>query len=146
MSEAATANLTAQQMRALRQWGRHVDRFVVVGDDDQLLYSFSGARVEALIEPELPADQIRVLKHSWRVPANVHALANRWIGECSQRQPKEYLPRDGSPGSVARVPHNLRNPARLADHIGKLAMPSKVDTVIRPATKGPLPPMRTAST
>lgn len=31
-------------------------------------------------------------------------------------------------------------------HIGRTIMPSSVDTVTSPATKGPLPPMRTAST
>lgn len=112
-------DLNRLQMTLLRQWGSHTDRFIVVGDDDQLLYSFTGAAVEALIEPRLPAEQIRVLKRSWRVPSHVHALANDWIGKCSQRQPKEYLPREGDPGSVARLQANLKNPAPLADHIGE---------------------------
>ncbi|HEU4460258.1 MAG TPA: tRNA epoxyqueuosine(34) reductase QueG [Methylibium sp.] len=38
------------------------------------------------------------------------------------------------------------SPARIAIHAGSVSMPSSVETVTRPATNGPLPPMRTAST
>lgn len=87
-------DLTPLQFKLVRAWGRSVRYYIVSGDDDQLLFAWSGASNEALLERNIPEDHIRVLAQSYRIPAQVHRLANSWIKRVSARQPKEYRPRD----------------------------------------------------
>jgi len=67
---------------------------LVAGDEDQLLYSFCGATVDAFLNPPVQESHKRVLRQSFRVPRAVHALASRWAETLTVREPKEYLPRD----------------------------------------------------
>lgn len=95
-------DLNKLQMALIRAWGSRAQYFIVAGDDDQLIYQFCGATPEAMLEPEIPKEQVIILKQSFRVPRAVHALADSYIRQVGRRQEKEYLPRD-SDGSVIRL-------------------------------------------
>ena len=63
----------------------------VAGDDDQGIFSFSGAEVKSFLD--LPGN-IKVLEQSYRVPAKVHKLANSVVRRIRTRQEKLWNPRD----------------------------------------------------
>lgn len=82
------------QLSLIRQWGRHTEYMLVAGDDQQCIYTFTGATPDAFLNPPVPEYQKRVLRQSYRVPRAVHALATQWGDTLTIREPKEYLPRD----------------------------------------------------
>jgi superfamily I DNA/RNA helicase len=98
------------QLSIIRQWGRHTEYTLVAGDEDQLLYGWCGCTVDAFLKPPVPDSQKRVLQQSFRVPRAVHALAQRWIETVTQREPKEYLPRDCDGEVRAQHEGSWRNP------------------------------------
>jgi superfamily I DNA/RNA helicase len=91
-------DLNRMQLKLIRTWGAHAQYFIVAGDDDQTVFSFTGASPEAFLDPDIPEDHKIVLKQSYRVPRAVHGLAEDLVRRLTRRQPKEYLPRpeDGS--------------------------------------------------
>jgi superfamily I DNA/RNA helicase len=95
-------DLNRMQLTLVRKWGERASYFIVAGDDDQTIYSFTGATPEAFLDPDIPEDHKIVLKQSYRVPRAVHAVAERLIRTVTRRQPKEYLPRAGD-GAVHRL-------------------------------------------
>lgn len=113
-------DLTPLQLSVVRGWARNMDYFVLVGDEDQTLYSFTGADPGSLIDPDFPADRKLVLSQSWRIPASVHRLATKWIRKVSRRETKEYRPQDRE-GRVVRCPATFKD-AREAVWQAKKAM------------------------
>lgn len=103
------------QVELVRRWGRTCERFVLVGDDDQVLYRFTGASPDVLIDPPIPVENIKVLSQSYRVPRAVHALAQRWIHQVRRRQPKEYQPRDFD-GAVWTSEATYAHPEEICEH------------------------------
>ena len=95
-------DLNKMQLTLIRKWGRRAEYFIVAGDDDQTIYSFTGATPEAMLDPEIPLDHKIILKQSYRVPQAVHGLANGLIGQVTRRQEKEYLAR-AEAGGVERL-------------------------------------------
>jgi superfamily I DNA/RNA helicase len=85
-------DFTRLQLNLIRTWGKHTDYFLTVGDDDQTIYTFTGATPDAFLRPEVPPEQKIVLSQSWRVPQAVHARAIKWIEQVRGREPKEYRP------------------------------------------------------
>jgi superfamily I DNA/RNA helicase len=106
-------DFTPLELALIRKWSEHMDQVVLVGDDDQCLYSFKGSSPDAFLNPPIPDEQKRVLSQSYRVPRAVQEIAQRWIEQVSLREPKEYKPRDVD-GRV-RVLHNgsFNNPELL---------------------------------
>jgi len=96
-------DLNRMQLTLIRRWGQHTDYFIVAGDDDQTIYSFTGASPDAILGKEIPEDHKIILKQSYRVPRAVHGAANRLIHQVTKRQEKEYLPRaaDGACSEVS---------------------------------------------
>ncbi len=86
-------DLNQASLQLIRKWGERAEYFIVAGDDDQTIYSFTGASPEAMLDPDIPADHKIILKQSFRVPRFVHGLAERLIHRVTRRQEKEYLPR-----------------------------------------------------
>jgi ATP-dependent DNA helicase UvrD/PcrA len=86
-------DLNRMQLSLIRKWGERASYFIVAGDDDQTIYSFTGATPEAMLQPDIPDDHKIVLKQSYRVPRAVHRFAEELIHTVQVRQPKEYLPR-----------------------------------------------------
>lgn len=78
----------AAAQRPVRSGGLHR-----AADDDQTIYSFTGATPEAVLDPDIPADHKIILKQSYRVPRAIHCQAMRLIKQVTRRQEKDYLPR-----------------------------------------------------
>ena len=66
------------------------DRMYCAGDDDQAIYKWSGADVEHFINLDGGSE---VLEQSYRVPSNIHTIAERICNRIKRRFPKKYLPR-----------------------------------------------------
>lgn len=86
-------DLNRMQLSLVRKWGEHASYFIVAGDDDQTIYSFTGASPEAFLDPDIPDDHKIILKQSYRVPRAVHRFAEALIRQVGRRQAKKYLPR-----------------------------------------------------
>ena len=97
-------DLNRMQLSLIRKWGERANYFIVAGDDDQTIYSFTGATPEAILDPDIPDDHKIILKQSYRVPRAVHRLADDLIRQVTRRQEKEYLPRQrmARPPALAR--------------------------------------------
>ncbi len=86
-------DLNRMQLSLVRKWGERASYFIVAGDDDQTIFSFTGATPEAFLDPDIPKDHKIILKQSYRVPRAVHRFADDLIRRVARRQEKEYLPR-----------------------------------------------------
>jgi hypothetical protein len=87
-------DLSPLAVRAAATLFRWAEQMVVVGDDDQSLYSFAGARGEWLVALADRAAHVEVLEQSYRVPSRAHELAMQVIGDVRRRAPKVYRPTD----------------------------------------------------
>ena len=87
-------DFTPSQLRLIRRWAKQMHWIMLAGDDDQCLYSFTGATPEAFLNPPVPDENKRILRQSYRVPAKVMRLANTIVRKLSLREPKEYRPRE----------------------------------------------------
>lgn len=76
-------------------------RVYIGGDDDQAVFSWSGADVKMFLALE---GEREVLRTSYRLPIEVFKVANQVIERVSQRFAKEWKPRNER-GSVTRLPH-----------------------------------------
>ncbi len=118
---------SALEWALIRRWARVMEYVVCVGDDDQAIYEWRGASADAFLNPPLPDSQVRVLSQSYRVPAAVHSLATKWIGQVRGRQPKPYRPRtedDGvtvAMGKVTRLDLRLREREELVETVARFA-------------------------
>ena len=106
-------DMTPLQLKVVRNWEKSLRFYILVGDDDQCIFRFSGASPDALIAGDIPQENKIILKQSWRVPASVHRLAEKWIKKVSVREPKEYLPTNRE-GTVRRLPGATVKDARPA--------------------------------
>lgn len=78
-------------------------QIVIAGDDDQALFSFAGADPHGMPTfAERTGAISEVLSQSYRITAQVHALAQAIIGRVERRVPKEYAPRTGLDGKPAQ--------------------------------------------
>lgn len=66
-------------------------RVYIAGDDDQAVFTWAGADVEAFLNFQ---GTVTVLQQSWRVPAKIHAVAEDVVQRIKQRQVKEWKPRN----------------------------------------------------
>lgn len=88
---------TPLQIAVIRSWDTM--HRMLVGDDDQGIYEWSGAVPMTFLSPELPPGQEKVLSQSYRVPVAVHKLASAWINQVQKRKQKKYSPKK-DPGEV----------------------------------------------
>jgi DNA helicase II / ATP-dependent DNA helicase PcrA len=95
-------DLNRMQLSLVRKWGGHACYFIIAGDDDQTIYSFTGAAPDAMLDPDIAPDHKIVLKQSYRVPRTIHGYAEAMIRRVTRRQEKEYLPRPQD-GVVHRI-------------------------------------------
>lgn len=80
---------TPLQWRVVDMWAEEAVRLFCHGDDDQSLFTWSGADPKELWDRN--AHRI-VLSHSYRLPERIHAAANVIIHKVSQRVDKEFDP------------------------------------------------------
>jgi len=87
-------DFTPLELALVRQWGSRMEQIVLAGDDDQMIYGFKGASVDAFLDESIEPASVTVLSQSYRVPRAVHQAATRWISQVRRRQDKPYRPRD----------------------------------------------------
>ena len=109
-------DMSALQFRLVRKWAAAIDRAVLLADDDQTIFSFTGADPASLLDADIPPENRIVLKQSYRLPRAVHRYATAWIEQVSRRQAKEFLPRDAE-GEVRASEASLRAPGREIEEI-----------------------------
>ncbi len=90
-------DFTQLQLTCIRNWGKNAEWIILVGDDDQTIFEFTGADPDAFLKPEIGKEFKTVLKRSWRVPCRVLNRAAALIGHVSKRELKEYSPRFRNP-------------------------------------------------
>ena len=108
-------DLNRMQLSLVRKWGERANYFIVAGDDDQTMYSFSGATPEAFLDPDIPDDHKIILKQWYRVPRAVHTVAEGLIraGNAApgQRVPAASRRRRTPPAVAWRLQERgVRNP------------------------------------
>lgn len=96
-------DLSAIQWDCVRVLSKTCESVTVAGDDDQGIYRWAGADVDALVD--LVGDA-RVLDRSWRVPKSVQAVADNIISRVRHRRTKIWRPRDAV-GTVRPAPDLL---------------------------------------
>ena len=74
-------------------------RMYAAGDDDQAIYRWAGADVDHFIN--LPGGA-ETLSQSYRVPRDVHAIAEKVVRRIARRFPKRYEPKEER-GHVERI-------------------------------------------
>ena len=91
------------EMALVRKWGENpaVEKFIVAGDSDQLLYEWRGADPELFRQSWVTPENRKVLKQSYRVPHAVHEAAGKWINNIRGREQIEYFPTEKM-GKVVR--------------------------------------------
>ncbi len=69
------------------------ENLFVVGDDDQTIYTFNGARNEFILDfdQEFPTAQVVTLKENYRSDAYIIGLGNEVIGRNTHRRDKELI-------------------------------------------------------
>jgi DNA helicase-2/ATP-dependent DNA helicase PcrA len=86
-------DFTKLQLSVIRRWGLDTEWIVLVGDDDQTIYGFTGAQHNAFLQPPVDKRYKTVLKHSYRVPAAILERSQQLIKRVDEREPKTYYPR-----------------------------------------------------
>jgi len=84
-------DLSRLQWRLVEHLVRTAKRVYIAGDDDQAVFTWAGADVDAFLNFE---GSVTVLQQSWRVPARVHALADEIVHRIKNRQEKVWKPRE----------------------------------------------------
>ena len=94
-------DLSPLQWRIVDRLVKRAPRSFIAGDDDQAIFSFSGADVESFLS--YPGEEI-VLKQSYRVPRSVHELCSRIVNRIKYRVDKVWAPnqREGSINTYGR--------------------------------------------
>lgn len=83
-------DLSKLQWRVIKKAFHDVKRVYIAGDDDQAIYTWSGADVATFLQ--LQGEQ-EVLHQSYRLPSLVHRLSQSLITGVSNRFEKVFLPR-----------------------------------------------------
>jgi DNA helicase-2/ATP-dependent DNA helicase PcrA len=97
-------DITTLQYDVYREWRPHMDRVLIAGDDDQVVYAWQGADPDLLLEEEVTQDEI--LPNSYRLPSRILNVVNREVRHIEKRQEKDLNPRKEG-GRVEAV----RNPS-----------------------------------
>lgn len=93
-------DLTSLQWRMVWTAFRDCERIYIAGDDDQAIYQWSGADVNYFLGIE---GNVRILKHSYRLPDNILRYAKRITRQIGKRVEKDY---EGVGGSGIVEEHN----------------------------------------
>ncbi|SEO52261.1 DNA helicase-2 / ATP-dependent DNA helicase PcrA [Halogranum amylolyticum] len=84
-------DITSLQYDVYEEWKPHMERVLIAGDDDQVVYAWQGADPNLLLDTERQEDV--VLPNSYRLPSNVLNVVNREIRHIEKRQEKDLKPR-----------------------------------------------------
>ena len=84
-------DLSVLQWDTLHRLAVNAERMYIAGDDDQAIFTWAGADPVAFLSHP---GTVEILKQSYRVPREVHKVADSLAGKIRMRQPKAWKPRD----------------------------------------------------
>jgi ATP-dependent DNA helicase, Rep family len=99
-------DITTLQYDVYEEWKPRMERVLIAGDDDQVVYAWQGADPDLLLDETVTEDEI--LPNSYRLPSNVLNVVNKQISHIGKRQEKDLEPRTEG-GSVEPI----RGPSML---------------------------------
>jgi len=94
-------DITTLQYDVYEEWRPHMERVLIAGDDDQVVYAWQGADPDLLLDEDVDTDEI--LPNSYRLPSRILNVVNREVSHIAKRQEKDLKPRKEG-GSVEGVP------------------------------------------
>lgn len=106
-------DFTLLELSLIRKWGKNMERFYLVGDDDQCLYSFKGAQADAFLFPDINKEQKIILDQSYRVPRKIQKIAMQWIQQVKKREAKVYKPCADREGRIRSIAAGYKNPQMI---------------------------------
>ena len=93
-------DITTLQYDVYTEWRPRMDRVLIAGDDDQVVYAWQGADPDLLLDEVVDEDV--VLPNSYRLPSRILNVVNREVSHIEKRQEKDLEPRKEG-GSVEAV-------------------------------------------
>jgi len=84
-------DITTLQYDVYEEWKPHMERVLIAGDDDQVVYAWQGADPDLLLEEDVTQDEI--LPNSYRLPSRILNVVNREVRHIDKRQEKDLNPR-----------------------------------------------------
>jgi DNA helicase-2/ATP-dependent DNA helicase PcrA len=84
-------DITTLQYDVYEEWKPHMERVLIAGDDDQVVYAWQGADPDLLLEEDVTQDEI--LPNSYRLPSRILNVVNGEVRHISKRQEKDLNPR-----------------------------------------------------
>ncbi|MDQ2073471.1 UvrD-helicase domain-containing protein [Haloarcula sp. NS06] len=84
-------DITTLQYDVYDEWKPHMERVLIAGDDDQVVYAWQGADPDLLLEEVVTQDE--VLPNSYRLPSRILNVVNREVRHIEKRQEKDLNPR-----------------------------------------------------
>lgn len=96
-------DITALQWKVIEKAFRNAEKIIILGDDKQSIYSYSGARPDILIElsKQFPVEHLSM---SYRLPRQVYKLANAitsFIGEKTEQE--SVFRTDNKEGTITQL-------------------------------------------
>jgi len=95
-------DITTLQYQVYGEWRSQMERVLIAGDDDQVVYAWQGADPDLLLDENVDDDVI--LPNSYRLPSRILNVVNREVQHIEKRQDKDLEPRKEG-GSVEAVQH-----------------------------------------
>jgi DNA helicase-2/ATP-dependent DNA helicase PcrA len=84
-------DITTLQYQVYEEWRPHMERVLIAGDDDQVVYAWQGADPDLLLDEAVDDDV--VLPNSYRLPSQILDVVNREVSHIDKRQEKDLEPR-----------------------------------------------------
>jgi DNA helicase-2/ATP-dependent DNA helicase PcrA len=84
-------DITTLQYDVYEEWKPHMERALIAGDDDQVVYAWQGADPDLLLEEKVDEDV--VLPNSYRLPSRILNVVNQEVSHIDKRQEKDLEPR-----------------------------------------------------
>jgi DNA helicase-2/ATP-dependent DNA helicase PcrA len=95
-------DITTLQYEVYDEWKPHVERALIAGDDDQVVYAWQGADPSLLLNE---GGEDVILDTSYRLPSRILNVVNREIAHVAERQEKDFRPRtEGGRVEAVRSP------------------------------------------
>lgn len=117
------------EFRLLRHWAQFQEYVILAGDDDQTIYTFTGASPDAFMDPEIPPENKRILKQSYRLPRVIHRYSQEWIQQITNREPKEFNPKDEE-GKIIYSKSTYKTPQWAIEYAANQAQEGKTTMIL----------------
>jgi superfamily I DNA/RNA helicase len=94
-------DLSRLQWRMIEPFITDADQVYIVGDDDQAIFEWSGADIHRF--QNYCISNPKILSQTHRYGEDIHALANKIIGRCKKRIPKDYIANPSVESHITRI-------------------------------------------